>query len=73
MSASGRKATLSSPERTSLDFRYPPYGPSRDWVFSAPASLGATVCFSKLELTLRGLHALFLAVDAVVLPLHTRH
>jgi hypothetical protein len=37
------------------------------------ASLGATVCFSKLELTLHGSPVLFLAADVVVLPLYTRH
>jgi len=36
-------------------------------------STGATVCFSRLELTLHGSPALFLAADVVVLPLHTRH
>ena len=35
--------------------------------------LGATVCFSKLELTLHGSLVLSLAADVVVLPLHTRH
>src|SRR3982074_3160152 len=34
---------------------------------------GATVCFSRLELTLHGSPALCLAADVVVLPLHTRH
>ena len=33
----------------------------------------ATVCFSKLVLTLHGSFALSLAADVVVLPLHTRH
>jgi hypothetical protein len=36
-------------------------------------STGATVCFSRLELTLHGSPALCLAADVVVLPLHTRH
>src|SRR6267378_4010519 len=35
--------------------------------------LGATVCFSRLELTLHGSLVLSLAADVVVLPLHTRH
>jgi len=34
---------------------------------------GATVCFSRLELTLHGSFVLSLAADVVVLPLHTRH
>ena len=33
----------------------------------------ATVCSSRLELTLHGSLALSLAADVVVLPLHTRH
>jgi hypothetical protein len=36
-------------------------------------STGATVCFSRLELTLHGSSALSVAADVVVLPLHTRH
>jgi hypothetical protein len=36
-------------------------------------ALGATVCFSRLELTLHGSPAVFLAAGVVVLPLHTRH
>ena len=40
---------------------------------SLQSRLGATVCFSRLELTLHGSLALSLAADAVVLPLHTRH
>ena len=35
--------------------------------------LGATVWFSRLELTWHGSLALSLAADVVVLPLHTRH
>src|SRR3984893_5698889 len=34
---------------------------------------GATVCFSRLELTLHGSPALCLAADVVVLPLRARH
>jgi hypothetical protein len=41
-------------------------------LLSAPR-LGATVCFSRLELTLHGSPAVFLAADVVVLPLRTRH
>src|SRR6266404_9904281 len=37
------------------------------------SATGATVCFSRLELTLHGSPALCLAADVVVLPLHTRH
>ena len=39
----------------------------------AAISTSATVCFSRLELTLHGSPALCLAADVVVLPLHTRH
>ena len=43
-------------------------------VLAPPSSrLGATVWFSRLELTLHGSLALTLAADVVVLPLHTRH
>ena len=37
------------------------------------SATGATVCFSRLELTLHGSPAPCLAADVVVLPLHTRH
>ena len=37
------------------------------------SAAGATVCFSRLELTLHGSPAVCLAADVVVLPLHTRH
>src|SRR5258708_3193772 len=37
------------------------------------SATAATVCFSRLELTLHGSPALCLAADVVVLPLHTRH
>jgi hypothetical protein len=40
---------------------------------SKKTRLGATVCFSRLELTLHGSLVLSLAADVVVLPLHTRH
>jgi hypothetical protein len=39
---------------------------------SRPYRLGATVCFSRLELILRGSLALSPAADVVVLPLRTR-
>jgi len=35
--------------------------------------VGATVCFSRIELTSHGSPARGLAADVVVLPLHTRH
>jgi hypothetical protein len=35
--------------------------------------LGATVCFSRIELTSHGSPARGLAADVVILPLHTRH
>src|ERR1700751_600834 len=34
---------------------------------------GATVCFSRLELTLHGSPVICRAADVAVLPLHTRH
>jgi hypothetical protein len=35
--------------------------------------VGATVCFSRIELTSHGPPAQGLAADVAVLPLHTRH
>ena len=50
-----------------------PICPPKIFAKNSAISTGATVCFSRLELTLHGSPALCLAADVVVLPLHTRH